>query len=223
MCKAVFFRTPLPALVVSIALLAGVVACQGESGGDSGGTVQITYQPDFLPIAVSIDDHGNLSLSLNKQYVTPIGTFSLSATPSPTMDPGDDVLLTLRHILHGEWVESLFRLVGLGKANTDLAVSGDPGVRQAGDRRKTTLEVPPGTHHLRVDVTDHSAVKTPPPTSVTKWSEPPPTSVTTSPKPPPTGSGTASAAPSSTSAKRTTTSGNGSSPSRPGAVTSTGG
>lgn len=143
------------------------------------GEVEGSYKPPFVPISVSINDEGELSVKYENSIVTPIGTFSLNITPPVELNK-DDGLLEFLHERVGEPVKSLFVVHDFGKGKAEMVVNGGTDVRTSGDQRKTTIEVPPGAQEFTVEVDDEAEVAEPSTTSVTIWSEPPPTTTTPS-------------------------------------------
>lgn len=154
--------------VAATALLAAVSGCA------------VTFKPKFVPIVVSVNERGDLSVRYDGQFVTPIGTFTLDISPGYGLDEGD-VLLEVLHDRDGVHVKSLFLVHEIGVRNVGMTVSGGSGVRETVDEDKTTIEIPPGAQEFTLEVDDEEAVEVPETTSVTEWVEPPPT--TTQPEP----------------------------------------
>lgn len=173
----------ISAVTTLAALATGATSCpvSGEA----------SYKPPFVPISVSVNEKGELSVSFDGSVVTPIGTFSLNVTPHVPMDD-DDGLLEIRHDREGEAVRSLFVVDQLGKGDTGLTVSGGEDVRTSGDQRRTTIEVEPGAQDFTIEADDGDAVATPETTSVTTWSEPAATTEPPSSEPEPSESATPS-------------------------------
>jgi hypothetical protein len=182
-----YLRRAVPALTaIATALASTSTSCEAS------------YKPPFIPIVVSINERGELSASFDAAIVTPIGTFSLHATPPGAPTSKDDGLLELVHQRVGEAVKSIFLVRGFGKGTAEIAVTGGSDVRKSGDRKKTRIEIPPGAQQFTLDVDDHDAVQSPSTTSVTTWSEQPP-----APQPTTTGS-TTTTGPTTTTRPTTT-------------------
>jgi hypothetical protein len=163
-----------------LALLIGLVALLAAASGCKDATVGGSYKPPFVPIAVSVNDRGELSISFVASIVTPLGTFSLDVTPHLTDVTEDDGVLEIIHFRHGEKVKSLFKVENFAKGETEITVADGSGVRTSGDRKTTTtIEVPRGAQEFTLEAEDAEKVAEPTTTSTSSWSEPPPT--TTSP------------------------------------------
>jgi hypothetical protein len=159
----IYLLRALPALTATATLLASTSAsCEGS------------YKPPFLPIAVSINDQGELSASFDTAIVTPIGTFALNVKP-PLPKNKADGLLEILHQRHKKPVGSFFLVHGFNKGKTEIAVTGGSGVHKSGNRKKTTIEVPPGAQKFTLDVENHDAVQPPSTKNATTWTEPTPT------------------------------------------------
>lgn len=66
-----------------------------------GGTVSVGYQPPFIPVKVSIDSNGHLSVSWDGIFQTPLGTFSVGVAADPAqIFPNANGILTVR--INGE-------------------------------------------------------------------------------------------------------------------------
>jgi hypothetical protein len=158
----------------ALAVLAATVALSACEPGVEG-----SYKPPFVPISVSVNEKGELSVRYEGSIVTPIGTFSLNITPPVDLHE-DDTLLEFLHDRVGEPVKSLFVVHDLGKSEAEMVVNDGTDVNTSGDQSKTTIEVPPGAQEFTVEVDDEAEVAEPSTTSVTSWSEPPPTTTTPS-------------------------------------------
>jgi hypothetical protein len=154
-------------LATLVAVATGATSCPEYSG-------EVSYKPPFVPISVSINEKGELSVRFDASVVTPIGTFSLNVTPRYALDD-DDGLLEILHNRFGEPVRSLFVVDQFGKGEAEMTVSGGEDVQKSGDQKKTTIEVEPGAQEFTIEVDDGDEVATPETTSVTTWSEPAPT------------------------------------------------
>jgi hypothetical protein len=160
-------RRTIATLVAVATLSAGTTRCDDAE-------IEAGYKPPFVPIMVSINERGELSVSFDDSIVTPIGTFSLTVTPRTSVDEGDG-LLEILHYRDGEPVMSLFQIEEFAKGEAELTVSGGTDVEKSGDRERITIEVPPGAQEFTLEVDDEEAVAAPSTTSVTEWSEPAPT------------------------------------------------
>ncbi len=74
--------------VVSLALL---TACSNLEG-------RITYEPPFIPVELSVDTHGRISITSDAAKITTfIGTFSLDASYTIPKEHKDDFIVVIRN------------------------------------------------------------------------------------------------------------------------------
>lgn len=158
----------------TIATLAAIATLSAGTTGCRHVEVEGSYKPPFVPIVLSVNERGELSVSYDGTFVTPIGTFALTVTPRVSVDEGDGLLEVL-HYRDGEAVVSFFQIEEFAKGEAELTVSGGTDVEKSGDRERTTIEIPPGAQEFTLEVEDADAVAAPSTTSVTEWSEPAPT------------------------------------------------
>jgi len=69
---------------------------------------EFSYQPPFLPIKLTIDGSGNIKLSGDISFVTPIGVFSIGASIPLVDKDDDDLVLVLRN--SQEKTDSVYRI-----------------------------------------------------------------------------------------------------------------
>jgi hypothetical protein len=94
-------------------LAAALVISASGAGCGSGVSVTGTagYQPPFLPIIITIDSAGNISIHGGLSVVTPAGTFFLEANVSKDVAPvAGTTLLTIEHRKGITIVYSAFRI-----------------------------------------------------------------------------------------------------------------
>ena len=90
------------AIVVSLAFL--MASC---------GTLGASYTPPapFPPITFTIDSAGNISAHLDPRLVTEVGTFTLSAGVSSSLQPEDHTMLVvIRHKQNGSTVDTVYKI-----------------------------------------------------------------------------------------------------------------
>lgn len=96
-----------------VALAAALVISASGAGCRSGvsATGAVGYQPPFLPIVITIDSAGNISIHGKLSVVTPAGTFFLEANVSKDLAPvAGATLLTIEHRRGTTIVYSAFRI-----------------------------------------------------------------------------------------------------------------
>ncbi len=72
-------------------------------------SASVSYQPPFLPVAFEIDTNGKISIKGDLSIVTPIGTFSIAADASTSLQAPKDVLvLIIRHVKNSSVVDDVY-------------------------------------------------------------------------------------------------------------------
>ena len=78
---------------VALAVVLALCALTSGCGWSPSGTA--SYHPPFTPIEISVNTEGKVSFSAGMAWVTPIGTFGISADVDPP--PDDTTLLAIAH------------------------------------------------------------------------------------------------------------------------------
>jgi hypothetical protein len=96
-------KSAVRAVILAIPLLV-CISCAGVSVG-----ADIGYSPPFLPIKITVDTHGDISIHGSANIVTPIGTFSvgMNVTKGMQSQPGE-TLLIIRHRENGSTVDTVY-------------------------------------------------------------------------------------------------------------------
>lgn len=87
-------------------MLAGLLLVACDTQGMTG--VQVSYKPPLVPVQVTVDSDGAISVSTNYSVVTPIGTFSAGAYVNPSQYFKAKSILTVR--FNGQ--DTIYRLAG---------------------------------------------------------------------------------------------------------------
>lgn len=120
--------------VVSILLaLLGASAC-----GLVEPKTEVQYQPLYLPIEISIDNSGEVSVTRSLSRITPIGRFEVTAGAKRELE-GSGTVLVIRHEVGGKTVEDGFELPD--KSAFSLCLDGEfrEEIRQDGKRTYVTV------------------------------------------------------------------------------------
>jgi hypothetical protein len=116
------------AVAAALAISASGAGCGiGSSVTDSAG-----YQPPFLPVIITIDSAGNISIHGKLSVVTPAGTFFLEANISKALAPvADTTLLVIKHRQGISVVYSAFRVKS---QQVDVSLNGHVRLNVTADR-----------------------------------------------------------------------------------------
>jgi Elongation factor Tu domain 2 len=144
--------------------------------GSSGAGRAVGCKPAYAPISAKADTDGNLLVSYDGSYVTPIGTFSATATVLGLNLSEGDILLEIRHwrVDASEKVKALFVVRGVGKNGVDLTVIGGSGIQVSKNGTTTIVDVPRGAQEFTIAVDDPEAVKPSEDSTMSTWSGQPP-------------------------------------------------
>lgn len=81
------------------------------AGCGPGNKPELTYQPPFVPVQISINTDGEISVGPVVGVVTPLGVFEVSADVYSTKTPSDGaLLLVIRHHAGGTIVDDAFQV-----------------------------------------------------------------------------------------------------------------
>lgn len=118
--------------------------CDAVSGK---GTVE--YQPTFLPIQISLDTEGQVSIERSFGRLTPLGRIEFR--PGVTRElKGVGTVIVLRHVVDGKTVEDTFELAGEGEVKVCLDGKIDESIRYDGRRTVVVITAAPGIRAIRL-------------------------------------------------------------------------
>jgi hypothetical protein len=173
-----YLRSGLRRVVTVLVTLTALAAIVGSSSaGCKPPTASVGYKPPYVPIQVSANTLGELTVSFNPEIVTPIGTFSAEVSPPPVDIGSDGTLLAIRHWRQDtqETVVSLFQVRGIAESDAKLVVNGDTDVKVSREGTTTIIDVPVNATSFTIEVDKPEAVEMRDTGSTTTWSEPSPT------------------------------------------------
>lgn len=105
-----------------------------------------SYQPPFLPLSFSIDTTGAISIQGNLSLVTPLGTFSISASVSNQLaSEADKLILVIRHKDNKVIVDTAYK-IQTGQDEVSVVTNG-----------RTTIDVT--QHKVFIDAS-HGSIQT---------------------------------------------------------------
>ncbi len=78
---------------------------------------EVTYRPPYIPIAFSVDTEGNISISSGQEFVTPLGTFGISASKEFALRK-KEFILVLRNNKTG--TDSVYKIEELQNAKIEI-------------------------------------------------------------------------------------------------------
>jgi hypothetical protein len=85
-----------------------LLVCVGCGAGTSAG-IEFGYTTPFLPITITIDNHGDIAVHGSADIVTPVGTFSIDADVTKAMaSQSGATLLIIRHRNNGTVVDTVY-------------------------------------------------------------------------------------------------------------------
>lgn len=102
---------------VAISIVAFMTSC-----GETAQAITISYTLPLVPITFSLDSNGNISVSASAHLVTELGEISVSAgvqaTPFPV--PDNVLLVTIRHRVNGNLVDTSYQINTEGQGRLDV-------------------------------------------------------------------------------------------------------
>jgi hypothetical protein len=102
--------------LAAVLLLVLATACQTE------GEIQI--HPAWSPVEFSFNSRGGISVTRNKEFVTPLGTITVAAAATmPLTGPASQTLLAINHNVADESVQTRYRLDVRSK-DTKVCIAG---------------------------------------------------------------------------------------------------
>jgi hypothetical protein len=126
-------------VAVLLVMVIGSASTRASTKADGG----VGYKPPILPVKLSMDSNGKISISGDKELVTPIGTFSIGATYSLPHNESGTIYVVLRNRRLGD---DFIYEVRTGEGEFNAVVNGRTVIHVKDDR-------------VTIDVTD-AAVET---------------------------------------------------------------
>jgi WD40 repeat protein len=155
-------------LAVVVAFAFFIASC-GDSNPQT--TVGVSWKPPFAPVILAINSKGEISIQGNYSIVTPIGTFSLSAEVSDSLQAEANALLVIiRHKQNGHVVDSVYK-IETGQDEVTVVTNGTTTIDVT--QHKVFIDASKGTVQS-IEVKD-ATTGTPPPSQTTPLSSHAPT------------------------------------------------
>jgi hypothetical protein len=115
-------KNRIGASFVALAAALAISVCGAGCGSDATVTGTVGYQPPFLPIIITIDSAGNISLHGELSVATPVGTFFLEGNITKDLAPVAGTTLLI--IEHRQGISTVYSAFRIRSQQIDVSLNG---------------------------------------------------------------------------------------------------